>query len=293
MIYKRKGDDSGLARRFKVDVDMDVWLPRATQLIIAIAILVVSHIVGVFVAKVIKERGIEKSANPDTWAGRENVNMAYVVMGQIVYWSIMVVAFITVITRFGVQTASVIAVLGTLGIGIGLALQGVLSDLAAGVLITLFQAYHIGEFIEVNGTVARVKSFNLLHTVVEEYPTGVVVLIPNGMMQTGVLINHTRAPKRVFLIDILVSNDIKDLKPIIKIIEDTVKEYPGVLSDPRPTAGVTNMNSYGTTITMHVPVDGKSYPEIALGLQTKVRDVLAENAIPLYKGGIHPPIVKK
>jgi len=100
-----------------------------------------------------------------------------------------VLLFITIISMLGVQTASFVAVIGASGVAIGLALQGSLSNLAAGLLILLFRPFTIGNFIEVKGYSGKVEEIQIFHTVIRS-ENGFKIIIPNSMLSTGNIIHH-------------------------------------------------------------------------------------------------------
>lgn len=100
-----------------------------------------------------------------------------------------VMLFITIVSMLGVQTASFVAVIGAAGVAIGLALQGSLSNVAAGVLILIFRPFAVGNFIEVKGYSGKVEAIQIFHTVVTG-AGGSKIIIPNGMLSNGNIIVH-------------------------------------------------------------------------------------------------------
>lgn len=100
-----------------------------------------------------------------------------------------VMLFITIVSMLGVQTASFVAVIGAAGVAIGLALQGSLSNVAAGILILIFRPFAVGNFIEVKGYSGKVEAIQIFHTVVTG-EAGTKIVIPNGMLSNGNIIVH-------------------------------------------------------------------------------------------------------
>ena len=100
-----------------------------------------------------------------------------------------VMLFITIVSMLGVQTASFVAVIGAAGVAIGLALQGSLSNLAAGLLLLLFRPFTIGNFIEVKGYSGKVEEIQIFHTVIRS-ENGFKIIVPNSMLSTGNIIHH-------------------------------------------------------------------------------------------------------
>ena len=108
-------------------------------------------------------------------------------------YAVLVVAGIAVLQLFGIQTASLVAVLGATSLAIGLALQGTLSNLAAGVMLLLFRPFHIGDDVEVAGKAGKVRSLSLFMTELVA-ADNMQVLLPNGQVWGAAIINHSAYP---------------------------------------------------------------------------------------------------
>jgi small conductance mechanosensitive channel len=108
-------------------------------------------------------------------------------------YAVLVVVGIAVLQMFGIQTASLVAVLGATSLAIGLALQGTLSNLAAGVMLLLFRQFHVGDDVEVAGRAGKVKSLSLFMTELVA-PDNTQVLLPNGQVWGAAIINHSTYP---------------------------------------------------------------------------------------------------
>jgi small conductance mechanosensitive channel len=108
-------------------------------------------------------------------------------------YAVLVVVGIAVLQLFGIQTASLVAVLGATTLAIGLALQGTLSNLAAGVMLLLFRPFHIGDDVEVAGKAGKVKSLSLFMTELVA-SDNTQVLLPNGQVWGAAIINHSTYP---------------------------------------------------------------------------------------------------
>jgi small conductance mechanosensitive channel len=108
-------------------------------------------------------------------------------------YAVLVVVGIAVLQLFGIQTASLVAVLGATSLAIGLALQGTLSNLAAGVMLLLFRPFHIGDDVEVAGKAGKVRSLSLFMTELVA-PDNTQVLLPNGQVWGAAIINRSAYP---------------------------------------------------------------------------------------------------
>ena len=111
---------------------------------------------------------------------------------SIVSIGLKALVIITVATMIGVQTTSFIALLGAVGLAVGLSLQGSLSNLAGGVLIILFKPFSVGDVIEAQGHKGTVRTIELFTTILKTDGEKGVVIIPNGPLSNAVIVNHTR-----------------------------------------------------------------------------------------------------
>lgn len=132
--------------------------------------------------------------------------------------------FLTAITELGIPMASIIAVLGSAGLALGLALQGGLSNIAGGVMIMIFKPFKVGDFIDTHTDAGTVKEINIFHTVLTTYDNKVVI-IPNGEMSNKTIVNASKMDKRLLDLEISVSydSDIDKVKEILEKIANDSK----------------------------------------------------------------------
>jgi small conductance mechanosensitive channel len=158
---------------------------------------------------------------------------------SLIYWGLFAIVIITSLGQLGVQTASLIAVLGAAGLAIGLALQGSLSNFAAGVLIILLRPIRVGEFVEMAGASGRVENIRIFTT---ELRTGdnKCVIIPNARVLDSNIVNHSSTgTRRVDLMfGIGYDDDIDKARAVIKNIVD---QDPRVLDEPATQIAVSEL----------------------------------------------------
>lgn len=271
-----------MMKSYTSDYTEVVIVSKMVKIILGFTLIIVSHYIGNAL-----ENGIASRFTPKTDSSaeeRKNIDLLVRVASQSVYWIVITVTFLIILNFLGVQTASIIALLSTIGLAVGLAVQGVLTNIVTGILITVFKAFRIGDVIEVNNKIVRVKHFNLVTTEVEEVLTGVSFIVPNGVMRSTIWINHTKRPERNLIFSILVSNKITDLEAIIKIIECAIRSDPHVLKKESYIIGVGAMDSFGTRIDVIAPIHSKDYPDVILPIQTTVRSALAKNNVQMLDG---------
>jgi small conductance mechanosensitive channel len=152
---------------------------------------------------------------------------------------LMVIIFIAAINQLGIETTSIIAMLGAAGLAIGLALQGSLANFAAGILIVIFRPYKVGDYIEAGSAEGTVLDIQIFSTVLKT-PDNKVVVVPNGTIMDSSIINYTgQATRRV---DIIAScgyeDDIDKVKDILK---DILNQDERILEEPQPRIAVSEL----------------------------------------------------
>lgn len=167
------------------NIDINQYLPSiitwATNILLAIVILLIGLWFAGKVSKMIA--GISQK-NPHLDA------TLFRFLGSIARYVIMAFVVIAVLNRFGVQTASIVALLGAAGLAVGLALQGAMSNLAAGVMLLIFRPYKVGDFIDAAGQFGNVTQIDLFTTILETFDHQQII-IPNGKIWGEQIINHS------------------------------------------------------------------------------------------------------
>jgi small conductance mechanosensitive channel len=149
---------------------------------------------------------------------------------SIAKYLVLAIVIIAVLTRFGVQTTSMVAVLGAASLAIGLALQGTLSNVAAGVMIIFFRPYKIGDYVEVAGVAGSVKDITLFYTELNT-PDNRQIIIPNGQSWGDVITNYSAYPTR--RCDFVFSAGYDDdIDKVIGVLRDTFEADSRVLAEP-------------------------------------------------------------
>lgn len=163
-------------------------------------------------------------------------------------WILKILLFIVVIGQLGVETTSLIAVVGAAGLAIGLALQGSLSNFAGGVLIIVLKPFRVGDWIEVGDVSGSVKETSLFYTYLNTFGNQLAI-IPNGDLTNNEIINYTVEGKRKDAITIGISytSNIKLAKDVlIKLME----EQEGIMKDPAPQVVVTELADSAVNLSL-------------------------------------------
>jgi small conductance mechanosensitive channel len=155
-------------------------------------------------------------------------------------YAVIAVGLVAVLQQLGVQTTSILAVLGAASLAIGLALQGALSNVAAGVMILLFRPYRVGDVIETATRQGTVKSLDLLFTEIAT-PDNVKVMIPNSKVFGDVILNYST--HRFRRADVLFKVPLKtDLVLVLKRLRERAENDPRIRKDPAPMIEVTDLS---------------------------------------------------
>lgn len=187
---------------------------------------IVIFVVGRWVAKIL-HRGVVKGLEK---AGLEAILVKF--LGNIAYTLLLVFVVLAAINQVGVQTTSLIAVLGAAGLAVGLALQGSLANFAAGVLIIIFRPYKIGDYIEGGGVAGTIEEVQIFTTILKS-PDNKRIIVPNGQMMSGTVVNYSAHDTRRVDLTASVSYD-DDSDHVRRVLLDILETDERVLAEPAP-----------------------------------------------------------
>lgn len=160
-------------------------------------------------------------------------------LGNLGGWVLKILLFIVVISKLGVETTSFAAILAAAGLAVGLALQGSLANFAGGVLIMIFKPFKIGDLIEAQGEIGVVKEIEIFTTKLIGL-SNKEIIIPNGAMSNGTILNYTTEGTRRVDLVIGVSYDA-DIKKTKEVLMSVLTSHPKVLKDPAPGVTVSEL----------------------------------------------------
>jgi len=168
---------------------------------------------------------------------------------QVVRVLIYVIGLIAVLQRLGVQTTSIIAVLGAASLAVGLALQGTLSNVAAGVVLLILRPYKVGDVIDIGGAVGSVQRLDLFTTQMSNANNHKIV-VPNAQVLGDVILNLSGQTTRRVEINFTVGYG-EDLNVARAVLAGVAEAHEKVLPDPAPWTGVTGLLDSAVQITLH------------------------------------------
>ncbi|WP_455811214.1 small-conductance mechanosensitive channel MscS [Pseudomonas graminis] len=213
------------------------WLVRNQALLLSYAVNIVAAI-AIIIIGMIAARFISGTVNKLLVTRKIDPTVADFLSGLVRY-GIIAFTLIAALGRVGVQTASVIAALAAAGFAFALALQGSLSNLAAGVLLVTFRPFRAGEFVDLGGVTGTVLNVQIFSTTLRS-ADGKIVVVPNGKIIAGNIINFSREPERrnEFIIGVAYDADV-DL--VIKLLREVVDADPRVLQERGVQIGLNEL----------------------------------------------------
>jgi len=194
-----------------------------------------------------------------------------------VYVGILVIVIVATLSKLGVQTASIIAAVGATGLGVGLAMQGALANFAAGILLTVFKPFRIGDFIEANGEKGTVEAIRIFTTTIIALDYRIIV-VPNAKVTEGNLINYSGIGKRRIDLTFGISYG-DDPKKAKEVLMDIMMNDPRVLKDPPPFVGVWELHDNSVDLAFRPWVKPEDYWPVYFDMMESVKTGLKENGI--------------
>ncbi|MBD8162621.1 small-conductance mechanosensitive channel MscS [Erwinia persicina] len=215
------------------------WLVRNQALLLSYAVNIVAAIVIVIIG-MIAARFISNAVNKLLVTRKIDPTVADFLSGLVRY-GIIAFTLIAAMGRVGVQTASVIAALAAAGFAFALALQGSLSNLAAGVLLVTFRPFRAGEFVDLGGVMGTVLNVQIFSTTLRT-ADGKIVVVPNGKIIAGNIINFSREPERrnEFIIGVAYDADVDQ---VLKLLREVVDAEPRVLQERGVQIGLNELGA--------------------------------------------------
>jgi len=199
------------------------------RLLYAVLIIVVGRWVVKLLLRIIKS-ALEKTTVEET---------VRIFVANLLNTLLMVIIFIAAINQLGIETTSIIAMLGAAGLAIGLALQGSLANFAAGILIVIFRPYKVGDYIEAGSAAGTVLDIQIFSTVLKT-PDNKVVVVPNGTIMDSSIVNYTGQETR--RVDIIASCGYEDdIDKVKNILKDILNQDERILEEPEPRIAVSEL----------------------------------------------------
>ncbi|MCG3767511.1 small-conductance mechanosensitive channel MscS [Vibrio cincinnatiensis] len=251
------------------------WLTNNSDLFIQYGVNIISAILILFIGNLIVKTIAGSVAN--VLMKKEMDKAVADFIQGIVRYTLFIIVLVAALSRIGVQTASVVAIIGAAGLAVGLALQGSLSNFAAGVLIVAFRPFKSGDYVEMAGTAGSVDSIQVFQTILKT-PDNKMVVLPNSAVIGGAIINYSRHDTR--RIDLLIGVSYKaDLNKTKQVLREVVERDTRVLKEPGVTVEVHQLADSSINFVVRPWVRSTDYWPVYWELLHKIKEGLDENGI--------------
>jgi len=248
--------------------ELESWGPLAVSSIKALTVLVIGWIFAGIVSRAVRRR-VLASETLDNTVGS--------FIAAAIRWAILIAVLATVLGIYGIEATSLVAMLGAATLAIGLALQGTMSDVAAGLLLIIFRPYKLGDYVDIGGTSGTVKDINLFLTELAT-PDNVKIVMPNGKAWGAVITNFsTHSTRRLDLAFGIDYGD--DADKAMAIILDIAKAEERLHKDPEPWVRVTGLGDSSVNLTARLWCDSADYWELKFALTKAIKEAFDTNGI--------------
>lgn len=254
-------------QEFLEQLDVNQYVPPAiefgTNILIAILILIIGFWLASKTAGGIRRLGEKHDKLDDT---------LFRFFASIARYVILAFVFIAVLNRFGVETTSIVALIGAAGLAVGLALQGALSNLSAGVLLLIFRPYKVGDFVDAAGQFGKVTEIDLFTTNMQTFDNQLII-IPNGHIWGEKIINHSNYPVRGVDMRFGVAYDA-DIDKAREVITGVLAGHAHILKDPAPFIEVETLNDSSVDFLVRPFCNGEHYFDILYSVPEQIKKAL-------------------
>lgn len=249
-------------------------LPILYKIALAGGLLFGAHLVSKLCV-VSLEKGLHKIKNvDDTFLPVTKLIMQYLVYG---------IAGLFILNLFGVNTASIVTLVGVGGLSIGLALKDILSNVASGLALLMLRPFRNGDAVEAGGVSGVIKEIGLFTTRLQTF-SGVYVCVPNNLFWTNSILNYSRNKKRRFEIQVPLTY-FDSLDSAMTALNEVLSSEPRLLDDPAPQLFVKKLNFTAVVLEMRAWVKTAEYWDVYWSVNQKVKAVMEQGkmAVPLLR----------
>jgi len=248
--------------------DMGGYGPLVFNVIKALFVLVIGWIAAGALSGLVRRR-VNATPRIDPTLGN--------FVASVVKWVVLIIVLVAVLGLFGIEATSLVAILGAATLAIGLALQGTLSDLAAGFMLILFRPYKLGQYVDIGGTAGTVKDLNLFVTELVT-PDNVQIIVPNGQAWGAIITNYSAHDTR--RCDLSFGIDYgDDADKAMTIITELAEADARVHKDPAPWVRVTNLGDSSVDLGVRLWCDAADYWELKFAMTKAVKEAFDAKGI--------------
>lgn len=242
---------------------IDYIIQFGIAIIILIAGIIVARIVSNILNKIMEVRNLDATISQ--------------FLSSMARYTIIIFTFIAALGHIGIQTTSLIAVLGAAGLAIGLALQGSLSNFAAGVLLVIFRPFRTGEYVDFGGVEGTIRGIQIFSTTLYS-ADGRIIVVPNGKVIANNIINYSRDPYRRLQIIVSVSYQ-SDIDQVKKVLTEVIDADKRILREKGVTVRLNEMAASSLNYIVRVWTKNADYAAVNFDLLENFKRALDKNNI--------------
>lgn len=249
---------------------LELWISNNSGIMFQYAINVFSAALIIFLGNIVVKSVANSVAKVLT---SKNIDKAVVeFIHGIVRYALFIVVLIAALSRLGVQTASVVAIIGAAGLAVGLALQGSLSNFAAGVLIVVFRPFKSGDYVEVAGVSGCVDAIQIFQTILITIDNKIVI-VPNSGVIGSPITNYSRLDTR--RVDLVIGVSYKsDLKAVKQVIQDALEKDTRILKDKEISIGVLELGNSSVNFVVRPWCKTEHYWDVYFDTNQTIKEAL-------------------
>lgn len=244
-------------------LSLDTLISLGGSILGAVLMLLAGVLVSRWASRRIRAIGLRFEALDDT---------LFTFLGNITRYIILLFTVMFVLNTFGIQTTSIVALIGAGGLAIGLALQGTLSNVAAGVMIVFFRPFKIGDFVEIAGQSGTVRDITLNFTELANL-SNVQIIVPNAQAWGNIITNYStnKIRRAEWTFGVAYGANLKDAE---KAIRDTIMADTRSMKDPEPFIQVNNLGDFSVDFLVRVWVPSAEYFQYQADMKRAVKEAL-------------------
>ena len=246
---------------------MELLSTYGGKIILALVVLIVGSLVI---------KGLNKTVSK--LLGRSKLDeIVQNIIKKILKFVLYVILIVSIISVLGVDMSSVIAILASCGLAVGLALQGALTNLAGGIMILIFKPFKLGDYVEATGVQGVVKDISIFYTTLLTLDNK-RISVPNGDLMNANVTNYSCEPIRRVDIDYKITNDA-DAKEVKRVLLNAAAGTEGVLQDPAPFTRMTGVDDDTYIFTVRTWCKSESYWDVYFDVIENCSKALQDNGI--------------
>jgi len=250
---------------------MENYIALATSYLIKFIGALAVFIIGKWVARKLAnlvENWLKKSETDETLAR---------FLGNALYILLLVLVIIAALGTLGVSTTSFAAIIGAIGLAVGLALQGNISNVGSGILLLFLRPFKVGDFVEAGGNAGTVEELGIISTTLKT-PDNVKIFVPNSAITSGAIKNYSAEPIR--RIDLVIGIGYEDdIKKAKQVLMEIMESDPRILKEPAPTVAVAELGDSSINLAVRPWVKKEDYWPVRGDLLEKIKERFDQEGI--------------